>query len=140
MNRYDLFQYKKETAYINKRIDDIEALRARLEKITPSYEENSGGSYSSDKIGNGVARLLDKQNETKKLIIERLEEREKIKDAVCKMGNDRYQRTILYNLYISENPQTITDLCIALPRNYNYKYVSKLHTKALQEFDEKYDV
>ena len=37
MNRYDLFRYKNETAYINKRIEDVEVLRARLEKITPSY-------------------------------------------------------------------------------------------------------
>lgn len=138
MNRYDLYRYKNETAYINKRIEDIEELKARLEKITPSYTENGGKGYS-DKIGNGVSKLIDKQRETKELIIARLEEREKIKDAVCSMDNDKYQKTILYNIYISEKPQTITDLCIVLPRNYGYKYVSKLHRKALQEFDEKYD-
>lgn len=138
MNRYDLYRYKNETAYINKRIEDIEILRTKLEKITPSYEEG-GGTGISDKIGMGVAKLIDKQKDLDQRILDRLNEREQIKDAVEEMENDRFQKTILYNLYISEKPQTLIDLCFVLPRNYDYKYVSKLHRKALQEFDEKYD-
>lgn len=138
MNRYDLYRFKNETAYINKQWEDIERMKARLEKITPSYKEG-GGTGFSDKIGNGVAELIDKQGEIIEKLILRFSQREQIKDAVDQMKNDKHQKTILYNMYISEYPLTLAEICDLLPRNYDYKYVSKLHRKALQEFDEKFD-
>lgn len=138
MNRYDLFAYKNETAYINKQIEDIEIIKARLEKITPSYQENYGGGYS-DKIGDGVAKLIDKQKEIREKLLERLKTRDSIREAVSKMPNEKHQRTILYSLYVSEKPITLIELCVILPRNYDYKYLSKLHMRALDEFDEKFD-
>lgn len=138
MNRYDLFEYKNETAYINQQLEDIEARRNKLTKITSAYKENYGGAYK-DKLSEGVAEMVDIENDLLEKIKSRLRERKLIEEAVANMKNDRYQRTILYLLYISENPISLTNLCAKLPKNYDYKYVSKLHIKALEEFDKKYE-
>lgn len=138
MNRYQLFEYRNETAYINQQLEDIETRKNRLEKITPAYKDNYGGNFSGDKIGDGVAELIDLEQEILTKIHDKLIFRKKIQEAVDNMPNSKFQRTILYSLYISENPITLVEICGRLPKTYDYKYVSKLHQKALDEFDEKY--
>ena len=41
MDRNDLINYKNNMKYLNNECENIQRRRAKLEKITPSYTENS---------------------------------------------------------------------------------------------------
>ena len=139
MNRLDLVEYRNGTPYIKQLEEDIQMRIERLTKITPAYKENFGGMIAFDKIGEGVAELIDEEQLLLDTLKERIKKRKEIADAVDKMENDKYQKTILYFRYIAENPKTLTQIAEMLPRNYDYKYVCKLHGFALDEFDRKYE-
>lgn len=139
MNRLDLVEYRNGTPYIKQLEEDIQMRIERLTKITPAYKENFGGMIAFDKIGEGVAELIDEEQLLLDTLKERMKKRKEIADAVDRMENDKYQKTILYFRYIAENPKTLTQIAEMLPRNYDYKYVCKLHGFALDEFDRKYE-
>lgn len=142
MNRKDLQDYKNETAYINQQLEDIEQRRNRLTKITPAYKETFGASFTQDKIGEGVAEMVDTENKLFEQLQERLEIRKNIYNSVNEMPNDRYQRTLLYFLYISERPLSLIEIYKReiLPKAYDYRYLKKLKQRALNEYDERYDI
>lgn len=136
MNRQDLVQYRDETAYINRQLEDVNIRRERLTKITPSYTEKYSSS-ANDKIGDGVAELVDREEKIFEKIQTRLLEREEIKQAVDTMKEP--YRTILYYVYISEKPMRLAEMCRRGIISYEYKYLQKLHGKALDKFDAKYN-
>lgn len=138
MNRCDLVEYRNNTPYIKQLEEDIQIRIDRLTKITPSYTENYGGQYL-DKISEGVAELVDYEQKMIKALKKRIEERKSVAEAVEGMPNDKYQRVILYYKYIAEEPKTLNQIAEMLPRNYDYKYVCKLHGFALDEFDRRYE-
>lgn len=139
MNRIDLVNYRNGTPYIKQLEEDIQMRIERLTKITPAYKENFGGMVAFDKIGEGVAELIDQEELLLDAVKKRMIERKRVAEAVESMPNDKYQKTILYFRYIAETPKTLTQIAEMLPRNYDYKYVCKLHGIALDEFDRKYD-
>lgn len=139
MNRIDLVEYRNGSPYIRQLEEDIQLRIERLTKITPAYKENFGGMVAFDKIGEGVAELIDQEQLLLDTIKERMKKRRKVAEAVDKMENDKYQKTILYFRYIAETPKTLSQIAEMLPRNYDYKYVCKLHGNALDEFDAKYN-
>lgn len=139
MNRNDLVEYRNNTPYINQLEEDLQIRIDRLTKITPSYKESFGGKQSLDKLASGVAELVDYEATMLETLKVRKEKRKLLAKAVEKMPNDKYQRVILYYKYIAEQPKTLSQIAEMLPRNYDYKYVCKLHGAALDEFDRRYD-
>lgn len=139
MNRFDLVEYRNGSPYIKQLQEDIQLRIERLTKITPTYKENFGGMVAFDKIGEGVADLIEKEEVLLEQLNKRMDQRRKVAEAVENMPNDKYQKTILYFRYIAETPKTLTQIAEMLPRNYDYKYVCKLHGIALDEFDRKYE-
>lgn len=139
MNRIDLVEYRNNTPYIRQLEEDIQIRLDRLTRITPTYSENFGGKQSLDKLAEGVAELIEQEEILLEAIKRQNKERKRIAEAVEQMNNDKYQRVILYYKYIAEEPKTLTQIAEMLPRNYDYKYVCKLHGFALDEFDRRYD-
>lgn len=139
MNRIDLVEYRNNTPYIRQLEEDIQIRLDRLTRITPTYSENFGGKQSLDKLAEGVAELIEQEEILLQAIKRQNKERKRIAEAVEQMNNDKYQRVILYYKYIAEEPKTLTQIAEMLPRNYDYKYVCKLHGFALDEFDRRYE-
>lgn len=139
MNRLDLIEYRNSTPYINQLEEDLQIRIERLTKITPSYKENFGGKQTLDKLASGVAELVDYEITMLDALKERKEKRNLVARAVDEMPDDKFQRMILYYRYIAEQPKTLTQIAEMLPRNYDYKYVCKLHGNALDEFDRRFD-
>lgn len=138
MNRIDLVEYRNSTPYIKQLEEDLQIRLDRLTRITPTYSENFGGKQSLDKLAEGVADLIEHENKLLEVIMIRNESRKKVAKAVDDMPNDKYQKVILYSKYIAEQPKTLSQIAEMLPRNYDYKYVCKLHGNALDEFDRRY--
>lgn len=139
MNRIDLVEYRNSTPYIKQLEEDLQIRLDRLTRITPTYSENFGGKQNLDKLAEGVADLIEHENKLLEVIMIRNESRKKVAKAVDDMPNDKYQKVILYSKYIAEQPKTLSQIAEMLPRNYDYKYVCKLHGNALDEFDRRYD-
>lgn len=139
MNRLDLIEYRNSTPYINQLEEDLQIRIERLTKITPSYKENFGGKQTLDKLASGVAELVDYEITMLDALKERKEKRNLVARAVDEMPDDKFQRMILYYRYIAEQPKTLTQIAEMLPRNYDYKYVCKLHGNALDEFDRRFE-
>lgn len=139
MNRLDLIDYRNSTPYIKQLEEDLQIRLDRLTRITPTYSENFGGKQNLDKLAEGVADLIEHENKLLEVIMIRNESRKKVAKAVDDMPNDKYQKVILYSKYIAEQPKTLSQIAEMLPRNYDYKYVCKLHGNALDEFDRRYE-
>ena len=141
MNRLDLIEYYESTPYINQLEEDIQKRMDRLTKITPSYTENFGGHQALDKIGEGIAELIDQEQIIIDLLKKRNEKRKRVYKAVLDMDNTNYYATILFFRYLAEKPLNLIEIYDRniLPRNINYKYLCELHGKALDEFDRRYE-
>lgn len=139
MNRLDLVEYRNSTPYIKQLEEDIQIRLDRLTRITPTYTENFGGKQALDKLAEGVAELVEQEELLYEAIKKQNQERKRVAEAVNNMPNDKYQRVILYCRYIAETPKTLSQIAEMLPRNYDYKYVCKLHGFALDEFDRRYE-
>lgn len=141
MNRLDLIEYYESTPYINQLEEDIRIRMERLTKITPAYTENYGGAIAFDKIGEGVAELVDQEQHILELLKERNLKRKRVLKAVLDMDNTYYYATILFFRYLAEKPLKLRDIYEKeiLPKSIGYKYLCELHGRALDEFDRRYD-
>lgn len=140
MNRLDLVEYYESTPYINQIQEDINRRFAQLTKITATYKENFGGKLSNDKIGDGIAELLDQELYFIELLKERTKKRKRVYKAVLDMDNSNFYSTILFFRYIAEKPLKLVEIYDRkiLPKSISYKYLCELHGKALDEFDRRY--
>lgn len=136
MNRKDLFRYKNDRIYLMNKARDIEAEREKLYRTTPNYEENYGGGFR-DKLGDGVIRLIEKEEYYSKEMKELARKLKEIEEAVAGMKTSLY-RNILYLKYISPEDYSIRRIWQEdkLGKHYSdEKYVSNIHRCALDEFD-----
>ena len=142
MNREDLFRYRRDLQHFNSQLEDIEIEMERLCGTTPQYSENFGGKGTKDKIGDGVAKLVDmkKEKDEKQKEIDRLKD---VKQAVEEMRKISRKHAkfadILYEVYIKNYPKTLQQIANEWYRNgdrtYSYNHVTVLHRQALDEFD-----
>ena len=110
MNRLDLIEYYESTPYINQLEEDIRIRMERLTKITPAYTENFGGKIAFDKIGEGVAELIDQEQHILELLKERNLKRKRVYKAVLDMDNTYYYATILFFRYLAEKPLKLREI------------------------------
>lgn len=137
MNRHDLFRYRNDMNYLKNKSEDIEAEREKLYHTTPVYEEKYGGSFG-DRLSDGVIRLIEKEEYYSKEMKELAHRLHEVEKAVGEMKTTLY-RNILYLKYLSPYPWTIHEIWEQdkLGKHYSdEKYVSDLHRRALDEFDE----
>ena len=132
MDRNDLINYKNNMKYLNNECENIQRRRAKLEKITPSYTENSNTQNANDKIGNGLAEIIDQEVAYLNLVKEQLNKLREIEKVLWKMKNSTY-KLILQRMYINERCMNLTQVANEIDKEY--KYTCSLHGLALDEFD-----
>ena len=113
---------------------EIESLQTLATHITSAI--NSDGIHTtgmtSDKLGNCVSRIVDLQREINEDIDNLEIVRREIIDSLEKVANSQY-RELLRMRYVSG----MTFEEIAVDMDKSYRWITKLHGRALQEFSKK---
>ena len=114
--------------------NEIEALSDMATHITSAI--NSDGIHTSgatsDKLGNCVSRLVDLQREIDSDILMLEKVRGEIITSLDNVSNDKY-RELLRMRYVGH--MTFEEIAIAMDKTY--RWITKLHGRALQEFSRK---
>lgn len=134
-------EFLKDILYIDRLIDckleDLENLKYRLVGVR-------GVNYDSDKVqGSGSKNnyvkeeIIDKIIKLEKSINDKIDElvdiKKKASELIDKIDNMTY-RVILYKRYFKgDSMEEISVYC-----NYSWRWINKLHSKALIEFDKLY--
>lgn len=122
-----LKRYSAIDRQIKNKTDELSMWRSRATKITPTYSglpKGGGGDRIQTAVDN-ICRLEDEINaEIDRLIITRGE----INEAIAKVEDERL-REVLTLRYIQGKSWE----WIAVEMHYNYRWVTKLHGKALSE-------
>lgn len=122
-----LKRYSAIDRQIKNKTDELSMWRSRATKITPTYSglpKGGGGDRIQTAVDN-ICRLEDEINaEIDRLIITRAE----INEAIAKVEDERL-REVLTLRYIQGKSWE----WIAVEMHYNYRWVTKLHGKALSE-------
>lgn len=122
-----LKRYSAIDRQIKNKTDELSMWRSRATKITPTYSglpKGGGGDRIQTAVDN-ICRLEDEINaEIDRLIITRVE----INEAIAKVEDERL-REVLTLRYIQGKSWE----WIAVEMHYNYRWVTKLHGKALSE-------
>lgn len=118
-------------AKIDARVSEMDDLKEKLLKITPTLSPDKGGGAggTQDKMAGTMARIVDMQRQINADIDELIDR----KDAVLKMLDSMknpVHMTILHRRYFLHQPFER----IATDMNYSWRWVCKLHGRALQEF------
>lgn len=114
--------------------NEIEALSDMATHITSAI--NSDGIHTSgttsDKLGNCVSRLVDLQRDIDSDILMLEKVRGEIIASLDNVPNDKY-RELLRMRYVGH--MTFEEIAIAMDKTY--RWITKLHGRALQEFSRK---
>lgn len=90
-------------------------------------------SRNYDKFGNIFAKIDEKERTLNEIIKELIEFTTKVEGEICSMKNPQYM-TVLHKKYILMEPLKQ----IASEMNFTYRYVTKIHGYALQEFEKQF--
>jgi DNA-directed RNA polymerase specialized sigma24 family protein len=114
--------------------NEIEALSDMATHITSAI--NSDGIHTtgatSDKLGNCVSRLVDLQRDIDSDVLMLEKVRGEIIASLDNVPNDKY-RELLRMRYVGH--MTFEEIAIAMDKTY--RWITKLHGRALQEFSRK---
>lgn len=90
-------------------------------------------SRENDKFGSIFARIDEKERIMNEKSKELIEFTTKVENEICSMENPQYM-TLLHKKYVLLEPLKQ----IALEMNITYRYVTKIHGYALQEFEKQF--
>lgn len=118
-------------AKIDARVSEMDDLKERLLHITATLSPDKGGNASGtqDKMAGTMARIVDLQRQINADIdglVDRKNEALKMLDSM----KNPVHMTILHRRYFLHQPFER----IATDMNYTYRWVTRLHGRALQEF------
>lgn len=124
-----LQQYRDAVRRADAAIRHRDELRAMAERITPNYSGSGGGSHQTgDRLGETVAKIIDAEAEIdEKIGLMMATQREVV--AVINAVPDARMREILSRRYISG--QKFEEIAVTM--NYDYRWITRLHGRALQE-------
>lgn len=125
-----LRSYRRQLAKIDIIEQDIETYRSEAENTTQAINGLPHGSAITDKVGNITAKIVDRTSDA---LLEReiaTDKRKKISNVIRQVNDERYMR-VLFERYIKGEKWEQ----IAVNMGYDYRYILKLHGRALQEVD-----
>lgn len=125
-----LRSYRRQLAKIDIIEQDIETYRSEAENTTQAINGLPHGSAITDKVGNITAKIVDRTSDA---LFERevaTDKRNKISNVIRQVNDERYMR-VLFERYIKGEKWEQ----IAVNMGYDYRYVLKLHGRALQEVE-----
>lgn len=119
---------------IKNKISELSSLREMCYGLTGmSNEERVQSTPNFDKIGTAVAKIDDLERKTDRLVDEYVDKRKRIIEQIDDM-DDKVIYEILFARYIEQK----TFERIAADMDYCFRQITRLHGKALYEFEKKY--
>lgn len=129
-----LNQIERLEKQIQNKLSEIYQLKTMACSVSVSNEKDRvQTSPDKDRLGSTVAKIVDLEKETDRLVDEFVEKRNHIIGQIDSMDNVDYYH-ILSLRYVSRN--TFDD--IAEKTGWSIRQVFKLHGRALQEFEKLY--
>lgn len=130
-----LNQISRYDRMINNKLAEISQLRELTMSIQAvSYEEKTGPvNKKTDKIGNAFCKIEKMEEKLDKLIDEFVDKKNLIISQIDKIENETYYE-ILFARYIEKK----TFEKIADEMNYSFRNTTRLHGRALREFENKF--
>ena len=129
-----LSQIERLDKMIQNKLSEIYQLKAMACSVGVSNEgERVQKTSDKDKMGSAVAKIVDLENETNKLVDKFVAKRNKIIEQIDNIENVDYYH-VLSMRYVSRN----TFETIAENTNWSIRKVFSLHGKALLEFEKLY--
>lgn len=127
-----LLNIERLDAQINVRLSEKDDLKEKLTHITPtlSPDKGSGGGGTQDKVAGIIARMIDLESKINADIDRLADQKQEALALLDKMENPTYM-TVLHRRYFLHE----TFERIAIDMNYSWRWVIKLHGRALQAFD-----
>lgn len=127
-----LLNIEKLDAQINMRLSEKDDLKEKLLHITPtlSPDKGSGGGGTQDKVAGIIAKMIDLESKINADIDRFADMKQEALALLDKMENPTYM-TVLHRRYFLHE----TFERIAIDMKYSWRWVIKLHGRALQAFD-----
>ena len=127
-------EYLRQLKYLDNRINakllEREQIRTIAEKTTVSLSEKVQTSSSGTQMDDVVVRLVELEELINKDIDKLVELREEAGNKINRISNDKYK--IVLSMYYLSN-KTFED--VAELTNMSFRWVHKLHGRALKEFE-----
>lgn len=129
-----LKQIERLDRMIQNKLSEINQLKHIATSITIAPKElNVQVSSDKDRMGSAVAKLLDLEKETDRLVDDYIEKRKRIIEQIDSM-EDTNMYHVLSEQYIMRKDLSV----IAVEMGYSFKQVCRIHGKALVEFEKRY--
>ena len=129
-----LNQISRMNRMINNKLTEISQLREMACSISAiKNEERVQSTPNFDKMGSTYAKIDEMEHNLDKMIDEYVEKKNVIISQIDSM-EDEVTYGILFSRYIEKKTFEI----IATEMNYSFRQVTRLHGKALHEFEKKY--
>ena len=125
-----LSQIRRYDTMIDSMLDEVDSLYAMVTRITPVLKDDvvSGGGQQ-DKMGNAIAKIVDLKERINREIDQLVDIKREASSLLAKVSNPDHFK-VLHKRYILYE----TFEQIALDMNYSYRWICKLHGRALQTF------
>ena len=121
-----LSRYKKLDNEIDRKLEECQKWHDKAEKITPTISDMPKSNSGSNKIESAVERIIDLENELNEKIDCLVALRRNIESDISSVEDDTL-RTLLEYRYIDG----MTWEEVAVKMNFNYRWVLRLHGRAL---------
>lgn len=129
-----LSQISRLNRMIQNKLSEIEQLRELARSISATgNEERVQISPNYDKIGTAYAKIDEMERRLDKIIDEYVDKKELITHQIESIDDE-----ILYDILFSRYINKKTFEKIATKMGYSFKQITRLHGRALQEFEKKY--
>lgn len=129
-----LHQIERLDRMIQNKLSEIEQLKHIATSITIAPKEvNVQTSSDKDRMGSSVAKLLDLEKETDRLVDDYIYKRKRIIEQIDSIG-DTNMYHVLSERYIMRKDLSV----IAVEMGYSFKQVCRIHGNALVEFERLY--
>ncbi len=131
-----LLQISRINRTIKNKLSEISQIRELSYSISAiNGEEKVKTTLAYDKIGNTYAKIDALQHQLDKIIYEYVDRKNEIITQIDSIENEVFY-DILFSRYIEQK----TFEKIAQDMNYSFRQITRLHEKALKEFEKKYGV
>lgn len=129
-----LNQIERLDRMIQNKLSEINQLKNIATSITIAPKEvNVQVSSDKDRMGNAIAKLIDLEKETDKLVSDYIDKRKKIINQIDSIS-DTNMYHVLSERYIMRKDLSV----IAVEMGYSLKQVCRIHGNALVEFERLY--
>lgn len=129
-----LGQIERLDRMIQNKLSEISQLKHIATSITIAPKEvNVQTSSDKDRMGNAVAKLIDLEKETDKLVDDYIDKRKRIIEQIDSI-KDTNMYHVLSERYIARKDLSV----IAVEMGYSFKQVCRIHGNALAEFERMY--